>query len=256
MKITQCLLILALLVVSLGADCGPAPPLVGFHIATYETRLASNGRPFSFLISGVDVDAYHVLDRPDLGVVQGSLTSLGYTSHGTDFYPQGRAAANWHFTLGNGPCGGQSITFPVRQRETQPIACDETGAYLRAPFYADPSAINLELPPAVVSVTGGGIDATFGMPAVDFYDDNGTLVAREYAYEVSSDGTLLKVHTPDLSSAESGSFVLIVSNVGADGNLSAIGTLGIGVFTFEPPPPPPDPCYCPPSEVCLPCENY
>jgi len=250
MKITQCLLIFVLLGVSLGSDCGRAADTIEFDIRTMETQFDSHHRPFSFNISGVEVSGVHVQDRSDLGVVKGNGTAWDYTSHGIDYCIGCRAAANWKWVEHNGPCAGQFITFAVKQHDIQPLDCDETGTIpLRAPFSPDPASIDLESPPAIVTVNGGGMDTTYGMPVVDFYDENGTLVARTTAHEVGWDGTMLRVYTPDLSSAQTGSFVLFVSNVTADGSLSEIGVLGIGVYTPEPPPPPPpdpDPCepYC------------
>jgi hypothetical protein len=242
---------LAGMIMSLGCSSSPPPPPpVGFSVVTTYTLLNSQGRPSTIRVSGVDISADHQQDRPDLGAVQGNETSFRWISGvGARFLQNARAAANWRFSEHNGDCAGQSITLPVRQREELGIDCAEIGSFIRSPFSAQPSAIDLDFPPPFVTVTGGGIDATYGMPAVDFYNGDGELLARAYAYEVAPDGTWLRAYTPDLSSAQTGSYLLLVSNIASDGNLASLATVPINVFTFEPPPPPPDSDPCPYSST-------
>jgi len=238
-----------MLPVTMASDCGNTEDPIYFIIDTVFVRLSTEGRPITFGFNGIQVVGQHVRDRPDLGVVKGTGTNFGFTTDGAfTTIRNGRAAADWRLGEANGPCGGQSVEAPIKQKQTVPLTCNQLNRVI-FPFQAAPDEINLQSPPATVSITGTGMDTTYGMPVIDYYDPNGNLVARTSANQVSWDGTWLTTSTPDLSQAGTGSFLLFVNNVNADGTVSYVGSLGVLVFLPEPPPPPPpdpEPCnpYC------------
>jgi hypothetical protein len=92
-------------------------------------------------------------------------------------------------------------------------------------------------PPATAEITGEGIDPTYGMPLVQYYDSNGTLQAQAYATSVSSDATSMTGPVPDFSSAPLGTYSGVVSNVDANSNYYVIGAVSVDVIDSSVPPP-------------------
>jgi len=82
---------------------------------------------------------------------------------------------------------------------------------------ASPSSVNLQSPPATVSVTGQSFDTTYGMPRVDYFDGNGYLVGGVYATSVANGGTALQANVPDLSYVYSGTYQVKVVNKTSSG---------------------------------------
>ena len=90
---------------------------------------------------------------------------------------------------------------------------------------ASPSSINLESPPATVTITGQGFDATYGLPRVEYFDQTGFLVGSTYASSVWGGGTALDCYVPDLSQAYSGTYTIRVTNKTSQGYYShRVGT--------------------------------
>lgn len=121
---------------------------------------------------------------------------------GTLFYPKDA----------NGACGDVTIT--------------RTGAGFNS-FSASPSSIDLESPPSTMTIYGSDIDSTYGMPVVEFYDNNSDFVGRETATSVDSGGTWLVVNTPDLSSVYSGDYQIEVHNVNSSSGYDFIGVTDV-----------------------------
>lgn len=113
-------------------------------------------------------------------------------------------------------------------------SCNSTIIILRfnlnVPLSASPSSINLQSPPATVTITGQSFDTTYGMPRVDYHDGNGYLVGSVLATSVSG-GTSLTANVPDLSAAYSGSYQIKVTNKASEGYYSqTVGTLNISAW--------------------------
>lgn len=85
-------------------------------------------------------------------------------------------------------------------------------------FTIDPSGADLNNLPSSVTVSGQGIDATYGPPRVDYYNGDGFFVGTAYATSVANDGSWLVASLPDLSEAYSGTFTLQIVNKNADGD--------------------------------------
>lgn len=77
---------------------------------------------------------------------------------------------------------------------------------------AAPSGIDLNAQPSSVTITGQGMDATYGMPRVDYLDEEGYLIGSTYATEVAGDGTQLVAGVPNLSQVWSGNYQVRVVN--------------------------------------------
>lgn len=96
---------------------------------------------------------------------------------------------------------------------------------------ASPASVYLPSPPTTGTITGQGFDATYGMPMVEYFDNNGFLVGTVYATSVSSNGTSLTGYLPDLSNAYSGTYQVKVTNKRADGYyLNVVGTATIDAW--------------------------
>jgi hypothetical protein len=112
---------------------------------------------------------------------------------------------------------------------------------------ADPSSVDLYSPPSTVSFDGGGFDATYGMPVIEFYDQySGELIASTTAYSVGGSGSTTVCYTPSLYGVYSGAYNVVVSNKNADGSNSIVGVAAFSACCIDPPPPdpPPDPPPC------------
>lgn len=105
-------------------------------------------------------------------------------------------------------------------------------------FFASPLSINLAALPATVTLTGEGIDTTYGMPLVQYYDSTGNLVGSTMATTVASDNTWIQGNTPDLSGAYNGDASIQISNKLEDGTWSyPVGSAPVTVFGGADPPP-------------------
>ena len=82
---------------------------------------------------------------------------------------------------------------------------------------ASPSSVNLESPPTSGTITGQGFDTTYGMPRVDYFNDQGFLVGSVEAGSVSSNGTSLTANMPNLANVYSGTYVVKVTNKASSG---------------------------------------
>ena len=256
-KLTIMLLSATLLCMTMAFSCGNPPLPIGFIVLTTITLFGPMGLPITMPQTHVAVGGDWIVDRPTLGEVKGTVKFFsGDSGQGKLQVNDARAPADWMFGEFSGNCAGQTVAFPVRQNDGAVLNCDTTRPRpLGIAFSAIPKDIDINNPPPTVTITGQDMDATHGMPWVEYYDDIGNLVAQGRAFAVASDGTWLTGYTPDLSSVSTGSYTVIVSNVDVDGNLSLAGSTIINVFASTPDPPP-DPCGCPGDRACMPCTIY
>jgi len=184
-----------------------------------------------------------------------SLVALGITSACT---PQCK-------DCGHTPNSQAVVSFPQnsgRQQVTR--VSDNNGCVFYAPdsqgacngtvtmigggffFFATPSAVDLQAPPADFTITGSGMSTTYGMPKVQYWDDYGQLLGETTASAVANDGSWLQATTPNTSQAYSGNWSVYVLNRRWDGGLEHVGSALISAYgrDYEPPPPPPDSDPC------------
>lgn len=155
----------------------------------------------------------------------------------------GRAHALWQFGIVGdrlGFCHSAIVNGFTAPLGTTEVRCPGTIGIF---FTSAPDSIDVQAPPATLTINGQGIDATCGMPTLDFYDENGTIVAQTTATEVASDGTWVSAATPymDASSYYGGTYTIGVNNAMPDGTSNPVGYAAVWLYNSNPPPPP-DPC--------------
>lgn len=155
--------------------------------------------------------------------------------------------ANWTFTWGSAGCYNKSFDLAVISSLVN-LSCDVSILHGAA---IDPTVFDVNDPPLTATITGEGIDPTYGMPLVQYYDSNGTLQAQAYATSVSSDGTSMVGPVPDFSSAPLGDYAGVMLNADANSNYYVIGTVAVSVIDSSSPPP--NPCTCT-NNVCMNCD--
>lgn len=131
-------------------------------------------------------------------------------ANGTLFYPKDA----------NNSCGSVTIT--------------RTGGGFSS-FSVTPSSIDLQAPPATMSVIGTGINTTYGMPVVEFYDNYSNFIGSTTATAVDPGGTWLQANTPDLSQVYSGGYQVEIHNVKADASMDFIGVSDVITYGRDEP---------------------
>jgi hypothetical protein len=203
----------------------------GFTIHTTE-RLILNGVPGPV----VDVGAVYMTGQwlTDISGATGAIKSFssftGFYS-ASYFVQDGRAPANWSITPATGPCSGQRRFAAVDQNGTDVYQCD----VYEESFSISPASGDAALGINQLTVSGSGIDGTYGAPQVWVFDDQGIAIAYGQASSWASDGTWVQ-GSPDLSGAVTGTYLVAVRNVQADGSLMTVGSVSIMVYGADPPP--------------------
>lgn len=159
--------------------------------------------------------------------------------------------ANWNlarYQSSSCPITVLNFSMYLNNSETAPLPCHQ-GAL----FTAAPSTINDQSPPTAIAFSGSPVaSSTYGMPRVDFYDENGNGIGSATATSMAGDGSSVTIATPGCLLAQySGSYAAIINNINADGTSSAVAGATINTYGNDPPPPPPPPhCnhgICPPQ---------
>lgn len=214
----------------------PPPPQIGFAIHTSQQTVINGVAGPVQNSPGISLRGDWITDQ---GAVTGTITNfIGFTNaFGRVNVTDGRSPAIWLFQERTGPCSGQVLDAPVSPGTTAELLCE-----IRInTFVITPSYIDLNSPPVVISMSGDGMDATYGMPQVIFCNTNGYDVASTTAPAISFDGTWLQAPTPYLGFLYSGTYRVVVRNVMPNGSLQTIGGAWVDIFGNDPPPPP-DPC--------------
>src|SRR5262245_32854452 len=199
MKKTTCFLfILLLMLATTASDCNEPE---GFTIMT-EFGLYFNG--FPRIVTHPNVVVFGVWESDEPGAT-GTRTQLPFNAHTNNdaLYPvpDGRVPAKWRIGEFSGPCTNLEKVFPIKRGETLRVLCDTTCVFIpcefpKLPFSAVPDYVDGTNPPATITINGFGIDSTYGMPYVQYYDPTGTLVAQTQASSVALDGSWLSGPTP------------------------------------------------------------
>jgi hypothetical protein len=100
-------------------------------------------------------------------------------------------------------------------------------------FTVNPNPIYLIEPPANTSIAGSGFTSTYGMPVVQYFSLQGTLLAQATATSVSSNGTVISAPTPSLSGLSPDTYAGIINNIGPNGAYVYAGAASI-VIEEEP----------------------
>jgi hypothetical protein len=166
-----------------------------------------------------------------------------------------RIPAIWLFTLLDGPCAGTGrATIGEDVTGDAILPCENIFHPHRISF--TPIATDAQAPPATFTISGEGIDASYAMPLIEFYDEYGRLTASTYATAVASDGTSLTSSMPNLPYTNF--YAVGVSNALSGGGMDLIGATSVQVTNGQElpplPDPPPDECN-PTSQDIANCEN-
>lgn len=236
----------------------PDPPNPRFRIlAFYQEVDGATGRTIRLAR-----DANRTLDGDLENADPGATGNIGFfdnfitDSSGEVDVEDGIAPATWTITARDGACEDESVDERFFPGEESDVYCRVTR--IRLPlFFALPSSVDVNYPPASFTIQGSGIDAGGGMPWVEYWHPSGTLHDRIQAYEVASDGTWLNVHTPSFSQTGNAYGIYEVKVRLVSGEV--IGLAAIEVYDSTTPLPTPDPTPCPPCPPlldCQPCNNY
>jgi hypothetical protein len=134
-------------------------------------------------------------------------------------------------TIGSA-CGGPICNGTYRIHANQECAFwFEDGTNFGFSLTANPSGLDLNAPPSSTTISGQGIDGTYGMPTVEYFDGSGFFIGSVTATSVAGDGSWLTAPFPDLSQAYSGTFQLQVSNMSSSGYyLDVVGTATLNCY--------------------------
>lgn len=229
----------ALAVMCVGCNGGPPDP--GFRVSTYLQRVNPiTGLPETIAHQNVDLIGDLVVrypgNRGTRDFFSGNTGSNAYVDADDAIAP-----AAWDLTELSGPCQGQTVSEDIDPGEDEDIYCDTIGSFFF--FTVIPNYIDLENPPATVTIEGRNINSIGGMPTVEYWDGAGNFVASAQATEVAADGTWLRGPTPDLSQVVPGTYLLKVKN--PTGEYAGTGIAECFIRN-EPEPPPP----CEPGMIC------
>jgi hypothetical protein len=249
--ITTLFVIAAIFTFATIIDCGgnhTPPPTTGFKAYGQNYFLASDGTAQFFVRTSVQ--GFELFDYSG---AQGGTTSFNFfCGSGACNVAGGRVPARWRII----PNGGACLVFLTPLDRDVTVGSTQQAACLIPNFgalSADPSSINLQAPPASVTISGGGFDATYGMPLIEYYDQySGDLIASATASWVAADGLTLQLIAPDLMGVTSGSYNIVVSNIAADLSTTPVGVAPVTACCIDPlpPDPPPDPPPCGADQVC------
>ncbi len=165
--------------------------------------------------------------------------SVTTNTAGVGIVNNGRAPADWNFTWNfalTPGCGGQSAKGTVHFRDEDiTVLCviiQSTGfssVSTNSDFAFAPNPVLTSAPASPGTITGSGIDPTYGMPLVQYYALDGTLAAQQNATSVSSDGTSLQIPGRDMSQLPGGTYVGFINNANPDGTFSPVGGVSVEV---------------------------
>jgi hypothetical protein len=248
------LIILAISVIAI-PGCVPAPPGMDLYaLQTHQvTPFTKTGVPLGF--RSIEADWVSDIGYNANGPNEGTHFLITLNGGGRAHVNNTRLPATWDF----------SFLFPtvcVHPRIREAIEMhDPNGGFALLeceridgihPFGFAPDTADAQAMPASFEASGEGIDGTYGMPRVDFYDEYGRLVVSTYATYVGSDGagsTWLGGGMPSLQ--YSCTYTVAVNNVLSDGSTDIVGVATVYVINglelpppvLDPPPDPtPDPC--------------
>ncbi|MDQ3803345.1 MAG: hypothetical protein M3416_05765 [Acidobacteriota bacterium] len=199
------------------AGCASGPPNPGFRV---ETFIQNDEGIFDDPRRGIDLDIRRRYE-PTTGTIDGFLNRRTNSAAYFDA-ENGIAPADWFVKETDGACQGLEVLERFNPGQASDIYCIIRTTFL---FFAEPGTLSKPNPPPNILVRGSGLSSVGGMPVVEYFNQEGTLVEQVSAYEVSVGGTWARGYTPGLSSSPDGSYTMRIRN--PDGSI--IGTARIDV---------------------------
>jgi hypothetical protein len=236
-KVKLLLLLAALMFVTTASDCdddgggNPNLPNPGFTLLTVRI----NGLGIDSAQPFVDTGGM-LIDRGD--GYSGTLTNFRATSSGSGILPvaNGVAPAFWGVSEYSGPCAGFTAFGGVKRADYTRLVC--LAGSLGLPFGFSPLPIQANGPAVTWQIQGKGMNHTYGMPTVRFYNYIGTLVAQIKATQIASDNSWISGSSTALQALPSGSYYARVWNATSNGTGKFVGEASMRVYRPQPPPSP------------------
>lgn len=142
-----------------------------------------------------------------------------------------RAPAEWKLTwesssFGPEGCDGHFLTLSIPLGEEAELICiinTEVASVSAATpsFSLTPNPVYLSAAPPSGTVQGSGFSSTYGMPLVQYYNLDGTLMGQENATSVN--GTSIQISGFDMSQLPVGTYAAFVSNATSGGGYTYLG---------------------------------
>lgn len=218
-----------------GGGSGPTLPTTtsggGWFLST---GFISNDPPLVTYAPNTTISGTWVSDQPGAA---GDASPWVVTTDdtGNAAIPNGRVPATWSAvwtaSLSYPQCDNYTATLtPSIQYQVEELNCIETTLEAEnSTFTVAPNPIYLANPPATTTIVGSGFSSEYGMPIVQYFSLQGTLLAQASATYVSSDGTTISANTPSLSGLPVGSYAGIISNIAANGTNVYAGAVSVDV---------------------------
>jgi hypothetical protein len=243
---------LASFAVMLGCRGNSSDPNAGFSVATYVAvrpivQFGNQVGPDMVMPQSAIVSGQWLNDNSG---ATGSVYNFGPVNTGTQANTpfnkytatSARAPARWRLRAGIAGCPGPvGRDADVIRGTTTDLSC--VVARLVIIFGANPNDIDAQNPPNAITISGSGLDASYGMPVVTAYDEFGNFAGQETATWVAADGSSLIVNTPSGLTVRNGAYNLSVENIMSDGSQNLLGMGHINVYNV-PDDPPPDNSGC------------
>jgi len=162
--------------------------------------------------------------------------------------PNRKIPAIWIFQELSGPCFGKGniLEKTINPGDTVLILCILDFRQ----FFLTSDTMDVNSPPPAIEMTGVGMDSSYGMPVMQITDSDGNVVTSTSATAINGDGTWIQAPTPSIGNLYSGPYLVVVSNVQADGTLMRVGAAWMTLYGNDPPPPPPPPDPDPTPTPC------
>ncbi len=216
-------------------DSGPTLPATTTGGGWFITTLffALNG-PMALLAPETSVNGTWKSDGQNAA---GSASPFGVTTDtvaATAAVPNGRVPATWQLvsSWSDPQCDGvTALATPSYPEVTEDFICYESSVEaMNSAFVVNPNPIYLSNLPSQITITGSGFSSTYGMPVVQYYSLQGTLIASTTVSYVSPDGSTISTPTPNLSQVPPAAYAGIISNVGPSGALIYAGAASVIVM--------------------------
>jgi hypothetical protein len=195
----------------------PTTPGGGWIISTYLFNYGQISPAPSSRITGTWVGD----DGPN---PQGSAVPIDVTTNDLALapVPNGRVPATWSLIWQSSvgaaeACAGHGATAtPSFVGAVEDVGCFIGGGVSDGTAFSfNPSPLEEWSPPSEATITGQGFSSAYGMPMVQYYGLDGTLVDQENATSISQDGTSISGPVGDISQLPAGTYVGIISNAGS-----------------------------------------
>lgn len=240
----------AVLLLAVCFGCDDPPPNPGFRVSTFIERLNPiTIRPEEIPYYGVSISGDLVRRSPD---ATGSRVEFSGNSGNNGYVDAADRVAPgvWNIGFREGPCALDYIDLVIDPGEDRGITCHTVPENDTWFFTVDPSFVDLDYPPAYMSIYGSGMAAGGGMPTVEYWNSVGQFVASAQATDVAPDGTWLRGPAPNPSQVYPGRFLLRIKNSAGE----HVGSGVVDVYRYEEPPPPPPECPPCPPPGCPACD--